>query len=67
MAFEHSSINPSDSGFGTLGKITLERLEIAIQKFCAEYKDQNWKLAGRKDIPYANDRVLWTKVDASWQ
>lgn len=66
MAFEHGSINPSDSRFGTLGKITLERLEIAIQKFCAEYKGQNWRLAGRKDIPYANDGDLWTKVDEEW-
>lgn len=69
MAREHSSINPSDARFGThlKGKITLERLEIAIQQFCAEYKGDNWGLAGRKDIPYANDHELWTKVDSSWR
>lgn len=66
ITLEHGSINPSDSRFGTLGKITLERLEICIQKFCAEYKGENWRLAERKDIPYANDGNLWTKVDEEW-
>jgi hypothetical protein len=67
MELEHRSINPPDSRFGNLEKITLERLEMAIQKFCAEYKSDNWGLAGREGIPYANDHDLWTKVDASWR
>ncbi len=48
------------------GKITLNKLEIAMQEFCDEYKGENWALVKREDIPYANNLSLWEKVDSSW-
>lgn len=39
-------------------------LETAIEKYCRESKGENWVLADRTDIPFANDTKLWDKVDA---
>lgn len=47
--------------------ITLETLKIAIQKYCLEYKGQNWALSSRPDISFANNTDLWKKVDYNWQ
>lgn len=64
---EQSKIPLSDLRFGGYETITLEKLEKAIQKFCLEYKGQNYKLSEFSDIPYANDLLLWNKVDSSWR
>lgn len=50
----------------TLEKITLEKLEIALEKYCNEYKAEKWALSKREDIPFANDTQLWAKVDQTW-
>jgi hypothetical protein len=63
----HSSLKPSDPSFGNLGQITLNQLEKAIDKYCREYKGENWALSNRTDILFANDPQLWAKVDNSWQ
>jgi hypothetical protein len=60
----HSSLGLPDS---SLGQITLNQLEIAIDKYCREYKGDNWALSNQTDIPFANDFQLWAKVDNSWQ
>lgn len=64
---EQASIPLLDPRFGVCEKITLKKLEMAIQKFCLEYKGHNWDLSERMDIPYANDSNLWNKVDLLWQ
>lgn len=63
----HASLKLSDPSFGNLGQITLNQLETAIDKYCREYKGENWALSGQSDIPFANDHQLWAKVDNSWQ
>lgn len=50
-----------------VGEITLTQVEKALTKFCAEYKGANWALSTCEDIPFANDSLLWMKVDAAWQ
>lgn len=62
----HDEIDSSSASYGEMGEITLEKLEIAMKQFCEEYKGDNWALAFRKDIPYANDQVLWNDVDQTW-
>ena len=41
--------------------------KTAIEKYCREYKGENWVLSNRTDILFANNPTLWAKVDASWQ
>lgn len=64
---DYSSANEEYLHLDNVGKVTLESLENAIEKFSAEYKGENWALACQNDIPYANDRDLWAKVDRTWQ
>ena len=63
----HSKLKPEDPSYGALGQITLKQLEIAIDKYCSEYKGENWVLANQTNIPFANDPELWAKVDNCWQ
>ncbi len=46
--------------------ITLQNTFSAYEKFCAEYKADNWAMAENPDIPFANNPELWTKVENSW-
>jgi hypothetical protein len=66
MKSDHGSIDPSNPKFGVVGQVTLAGLNSAIPKYCSEYKGDSWALAYRKDIPYANDKALWAKVERSW-
>ena len=59
----HSKLKLEDA---SLGLITLNQLETAIEKYCSEYKGENWALANQTDIPFANDLELWAKVDSCW-
>lgn len=63
---DYFSSNEEKSNSVVVGQITLKSLEIAISKFSAEYKGENWALAKRNDIPNANNSVLWAKVDHTW-
>lgn len=47
--------------------ITLEKLQIAIEKYCLEYKGKNWAFSSQEDLPFANNTSLWQKVDDCWQ
>lgn len=67
MTLRYRELVPDNSTGERLGQITLEQIEKATQQFCNEYKGNNWALADRQDIPFANDPKLWEKVDASWQ
>jgi hypothetical protein len=51
---------------GQIELITYEKLETAMHNYCQEFKGANWALANDKEIPFANDKDLWAKVDATW-
>ena len=59
----HSKLKLEDA---SLGLITLNKLETAIEQYCSEYKGENWALANDTDIPFSNDLELWAKVDNCW-
>jgi len=63
---DYSSTVPKSADADIVGQITLELLKKATEEFSAEYKGNNWALAGRNDIFNANNSDLWAKVDNSW-
>jgi hypothetical protein len=60
-------LEASGPSYGELEGITLQKLETALEQFSLEYKGKNWALWYREDIPYANNTLLWQKVDQTWQ
>lgn len=51
---------------GQIELITYEKVERAMHNYCQEFKGASWALANDKEIPFANDKDLWAKVDATW-
>lgn len=64
---EHEIFVKKNPQKNTLWKpITLDKTIHALEKFCAEYKGENWAMAENSEIPFANNPELWRKVENSW-